>query len=342
MKRLSFMIRAAWVLGFVSHALAEEPTPLEPYRPPENETQTLRIWGDRHMEGVAKAWKDAYHFVHPEITIDLRLMGNGTAMPALYLGLADIVLLGRDPIVTDNDGFAHVRKYAPRRVELATGSVSTPGHATALVLFVHRDNPLSKLTLAQVDAIFSSVRARGGATAIRTWGQLGLEGEWRDQPIHIHADDTQSMTGLFFSRAVLGHSRMMNWEHFTEYKDQRRADGTVLLAAEQTATALRGDRFGLAVSTLQFVSPENKPLALASREGDAYFAPTPESIARREYPLTRSVLAFVDERPGKPLDPKVADFLRYVLGPAGQKRLAFGDYLPLPEKLRTEELQKLP
>src|SRR5437868_13705997 len=92
---------ATWLFGFVGAVRGEDAKPLEPYRPPENETQTLRIWGDRHMEGVVKAWKDAYHYVHPEITIDVRLMGNGTAMPALYLGLADIVLFGRDPIVTD-------------------------------------------------------------------------------------------------------------------------------------------------------------------------------------------------------------------------------------------------
>lgn len=333
---------AALVLLAVASS-AQVAQPLDPYQPPVKASQTLRLWGDRHLEPLARAWAKAYAAAHPDIHFEIQLLGNGTAMPALYLGRADIALFGRDLIVTDRDAFNHTLKYDPLRIELATGSVDVPGEATALVLFVHRDNPLTRLTLAQVDAIFSARRFRGAPRQLRTWGDLGLTGEWADRPIHLYADDTQSMAALFFQRVALGDSRMMNWENFTEFGDVRRPDGSLLLAAEQSMAALRADRYGLAVSNLHYADTQVKPLALAPQEGGDYFPPTRENIASRRYPLARPVFACVNRPPGRPLDPKVRDFLRFVISAAGQQVITeTGGYLPLATDAVARELAKLP
>lgn len=322
---------------------AEEAQPLAPYQPQENRTSTIRIWGDRHMESLARVWAGAYRAVHPEIRFEIKLLGNGTAMPALYLGLADIVFFGRDLNVTDKDAFNHVMKYDPLRVELGTGSLDAPGQATALVLFVQRDNPLAQLTLTQVDAIFSAQRRRGATAAIRTWGDLGLTGEWVGKPIHIYADDTQSMTALFFQRAALQDSRMMNWEHFTEFQDNRQSDGTVTDAAAQSIAALGADRYGLAVSNLRYADSRVKALALAEQQGGTYYASTRENLIARTYPLTRTIFACTNQRPGRQLDPKVRDFLRFILSAEGQRVLTEGsEYLPLTATAARAELGKLP
>lgn len=341
LRRLSFAVAVAGLLIAGLHA--EEAQPLAPYQPPENRAPTIRIWGDRHMESLTRAWARAYQAAHPDIRFEIKMLGNGTAMPALYLGLADLAFFGRDTIVTDNDGFAHVLKYAPLRIQLGTGSLDAPGKATALVLFVHRDNPLGQLTLTQVDAIFSALRRRGGPAAIRRWGDLGLSGEWADRPIHLYADDTQSMTGRFFQHAALKDSRMMNWEHFTEFQDVRHADGTTTEAAEQSMAALRADRDGLAVSNLHYRNARVKPLALAAGDGEIYYAPTKENILSRAYPLTRTIFVCANPLPGRPLDIKVRGFLRFILSAEGQKVVARdGGYLPLTAALAAQELKKLP
>ncbi len=342
-RRRAFFTLFAAGLALALRLGAEEAPPLAPYQPPENHTRTIRIWGDRHMEVLAQAWARAYRATHPDISFEIKMLGNGTAMPALYLGRTDIALFGRDLIVTDNDGFAHVLKYNPLRVELGTGSLDAPGKATALALFVHCDNPLALLTLQQVDAIFSARRRRGAPAAIRTWGDLGLTGEWADRPIQLYADDTQSMTALFFQRVALGNSRMMNWEHFTEFKDIRRPDGTVIDAAQQSATALHADRYGLAVSNLHYLDPHVKPVALAVQAGGPYYLPTRQNLITRRYPLAREIFACANQPPGRPLDPKVRDFLRYILSHDGQHVLAQdGDYLPLTPEAAGVELEKIP
>lgn len=316
--------------------------PLNPYHPPANESATIRIWGDRHLDGLSRAWAAGYQAAHPGTAFAFQLLGNGTAMPALYLGQADVALFGRDLIVTDVDGFAHVRKYDPLRIELATGGLATPGEAPALVLAVRRDNPLRELTLQQVDAIFSSQRRLGAPAAIRTWGQLGLTGEWADRPIRLYADDTQSMTALFFQRVALGDSRRMNWEHFTEFSDRRYPEGRVVTAAEQSAAALQSDQFGLAVTKASCLTPDLTALALGVGPGGTYYAPTLGNVASRSYPLARPIFACVDQPPGRPLDPRVRDFLRFLLSPEGQGIIERSSgYLSLAAPAALKEADKL-
>jgi phosphate transport system substrate-binding protein len=339
--RLFSLAVAASVL--TSALFAQEAPPLPPFRPPANDTSTLRLWGNRNMESLAHAWAAGFQAAHPEIKFEIKLLGNGTAMPALYCGVADLALFGRDTNVTDNDGFAHVLNYKPLHVELGTGSVDQPGKSTALVLFVHRDNPLTQLTLTQVDAIFSSARRRGAGAAIRTWGQLGLTGDWADQPIHLYADDAQSPSGTFFQHAVLQDSLQLNWEHFTEYQDIRHPDGTSTEAAQQSMAALRADRYGLAISNLHYLNSDVKPVALAVQDGGPFYAATRDTLISRNYPLTRTIFACANQRPGQALDPKVRDFLRYILSPAGQRDIIKdGNYLPLSAEATATQLQKLP
>jgi phosphate transport system substrate-binding protein len=335
---------AAAVLALIVLAplRAQDPGPLAPFQPPPNRTPVVRLWGDRFMSALACHWAEGFHVAHPEWSADVDLLGDGTGMPALYTGLADVALFGRDLITTDIDGFSHVLKYPHVAIELGTGSLDEPGKSPAPVIFVHRDNPLAQLTLAQLDAIFGAERRRGAPAAIRTWGELGLTGEWRDRPIKLYGDETHTGTSMFFQRLVMLNSRKFNWECFTEFKNVRRPDGTMNTSAAQSLAALRADRFGLAVANLHEADAEVKPLPLAAAAGGPFFTPTRDACIARTYPLARPILACVNRPPGQPLDPKVRDFLRYVLSAEGQRAFAReGAFLPLSESLVREQLKKI-
>src|SRR5258708_38002004 len=85
-----------------------------------------------------------------------------------------------------------------------------------------------------------------------------------------------------------------------------------------------------------------KPLALAARGGGSFVAPSRETLASRAYPLTRSIYIDLDQEPGRPLSPKVKDFVKYVLSEEGQELVRKnGVYFPLPASVVREQLKKL-
>jgi phosphate transport system substrate-binding protein len=167
--------RAAWFVGIatmaaMSHSVRSEPEPID--------AGVLRVWGSESMADVVKSWSDGFHKVHPEIQIEPRLMGSDTAIPGLYSGLADIALLGREQNVTDDNGFSRPKGYAFTRLELLNGSLDAEDKSAALAVLVDRENPLSRLTLAQLAAVAGC--PLDGTASIHTWGQLGATGAWAE------------------------------------------------------------------------------------------------------------------------------------------------------------------
>ena len=73
-----------------------------------------------------------------------------------------------------------------------------------------------------------------------------------------------------------------------------------------------------------------------------FVAPTTETVYNHTYPLSRYVYIYVNREPGKPLEPKVKEFLKLVLSREGQEEVAKdGVYLPLTPNVVLEELARL-
>ncbi len=324
-----------------SQSRAENPAALPAYEPGAAIAGTLRIWGDEYMSAVVKYWAEGFKKYHPQIKVEAQLLGTATAMPSLYLGAGDLALFGRETNVTDNDGFLHNMQYRPLQLELMNGSLDVPGKSYALAIFVHKDNPLSQLTLPQLDAIFGCEHLRGLAN-IRTWGQLGLDGDWKDKPIHLYGYNVETGTGMFFLHTVLLDSRKMYWDQLKEFKDIKNPDGSKYESGQQIIDVMQNDRYGIAVSSVRYANPEVKAIALAAKEGSPYYQATREAIVSRQYPLSRQTYAFVNRPPGMPVDPKVKEFLRYVLSREGQEDVSRDHgYLPLSNEILAEQLKKL-
>ncbi|MBV8629555.1 MAG: substrate-binding domain-containing protein [Silvibacterium sp.] len=333
--------RTLWAVSLAALAAGSAASAAEPYRPGQQVSGAIRVSGDEYMSMAVKLWAEGFRKFQPNVTFDIALQGTANGMPGLYLGTADIALLGREANVTDSDGFLHVLQYRPTGIELMSGSLDVPGKSYALVVYVHKDNPLARLTMAQLDAIFGCEKDRGVAD-IRSWGELGLTGSWAGHPINLYSFDAQSGTGVFFEHAALQDRRQMNWDRLREFKDIHHPDGSVTAAGQQIVDALKSDPYGIAISGLRFADPSVKPLAIAAKEGGPYVQPTRDTVVSREYPLARHTYAFLNRPPNQPIDPKIREFLRYALSQEGQEAVVReGQYLPLSDRTIAEGLKRL-
>jgi len=138
----------------------------------------------------------------------------------------------------------------------------------------------------------------------------------------------------YFQTRVMGGADTWN-EALQEFDDR-----TKMLEA------LAKDRYGIAYAALAYRSPQVKALALAESASGRFVAPTRESVASRAYPLARS--AYIYFAPDTPtgdrakVDPKIREFLRYVLSREGQEDvLREGDFLPLTAQVAREQRRKL-
>src|SRR5258706_7641661 len=177
-----------------------------PYQPQQQVRGDIRIWGSPEDSDLVKLWEEGFRKYHRDVRVMASLHGPESALASLYCDVADIAFVGRElRLPTDNMAFQWVKLYRPTTVEIANAGFKASRPAAGLAVFVHPDNPIAGLSVAQLDAIFGAEHKRGPANA-RTWGDVGLTGEWAARPIHVVAPPVTTIPALFFRKTVLDDS----------------------------------------------------------------------------------------------------------------------------------------
>ena len=330
----------AVITALAALARADELESIPRYEPKMQVTGTLRTWGHVYVKEALARWEEAFRQHHPQVKFEDSLVSSAAAIGALYAGAADIGFIGREIRPLETAGYTRVMKQRPFGLRVMTGSYANADKLIALGIFVHRDNPLAKLGYAELDAIFGGENLRAGRR-IRTWGELGLAGEWARRPIKVYTGVLDAAPAFHFSQEVMKGSLLWNGE-LRYFDDLAVANAPDIESGQLLVDALANDRYGIALSGAGYRNARVKLLAIA-RQDEPAVAATPENVASRSDPLTRSVWLYVNHGPAKPLDPRVAELLRFVLSREGQALVKLdGDYFPLTADLAREELAKLP
>lgn len=319
-----------------------------PYQPHGKLEGTLRIWGhgayDRKRDfigALVSAWERGFRRFEPDVRFDNHLVGTAAAIGALYTGRGDLALMGREIWPPEIAAFEEVFGYPPTGLDVVTGSFDVRNRDYALVVFVHKGNPIKGLTLAQLRSIFAVPRDPG-APAARTWGNLGLTGPWRNRPIHLYGLPISRGFARYFEQRVFDGDEF--WRpSLREFADRKGSKGGATDGGQQMLDAMAGDPGSIGYAGLLYHNAAVRPVALAERAGAPYIEPTRASVMDHSYPLTRKVTMFLNRSPGKPVDPALREFLRYVLSRQGQEAvLRYGrGYLPLLAPSAGRELKKL-
>jgi phosphate transport system substrate-binding protein len=355
------IVLAALLVCMLSAPSRAQSDVLPAYKPEQKVSGTIRNFGFG-LGGVLKLWEEAFQKIHPDIRFDDKLPTSDAAIPALVTGVTDLAPDGGEATLTENLSFFEVYGYPVTDITVASGAFDVEGKSNGPVIFVHKDNPIAKLTVQQLDGIFGAERtagmrgfkwtpsdARGPEQNIRTWGQLGLTGEWADKTIQTYGH-APSGTARFFQWKVLGNGDKWN-PNYREYVET----GSKMIADEDKSEQRLGlqhmlknelahDRYGIAWTVIPQAKdvPGIKVLAVAPRDGGPPVVPSKASFQDRSYPLVRSIYIFLNRKPGTTLDPKLKEFLRYVLSREGQEIVASnGSYLPLTAAVVHEQLRKL-
>lgn len=334
---------------------------LSTYQPREQVSGTIRNFGFG-LGGLLKDWEDGFRKIHPDVRFNDRLPTSDAAIPALVTGVTDLAPDGGEATLTETLSFFETYGYHVTDITVASGAYDVEGRSNGPVVYVSKDNPISRLTIEQLDGIFGAERngglrgfkwtlsdGRDARRDIRTWGQLGLKGPWADKPIHTYGH-APSGTSRFFQWKVLENSDKWNpnYQEFVETGSKMIGDDD---RAKQhgglqymLTDLLAQDPYGIAWTVVPQARKVSgiKSIALAARGGGPFVVPSRASFQSRAYPLVRSIYIYLNRAPGQPVDPKLKEFLRYVLSREGQEAvMKNGNYLPLTEAVVSEQLKKL-
>jgi len=278
----------------------------------------LNSIGSDTLNNLMTYWAEGYKKSYQNVNIQIEGKGSSTAPPALIEGTAQLGPMSREMKGAEVDRFEAKYGYKPTRVRVALDG---------LAVYVNKDNPIEKLTFKQLDGLFSPTRKRGGKD-IKTWGDLGLTGDWANKPISLFGRNSASGTYGYFKEHALE-----NGDYKNSVKEQPGSSSVVQGVAE--------DKYAIGYSGVGYTTSGVKTVPLSAKDAGSSFGESYENVLSGKYPLARYLNVYVNKAPGRALDPLVKEFLLFVLSKEGQEIVVKDGFFPLTAKIAGEETAKL-
>ncbi len=303
---------------------------LPEYHPVKGISGTLKGVDSNTVTQLLTLWINDFTKIYPDVNFAVEIGGSGQGGPRLTSGVVDFGFIAREMMGREETPFVDKFGYKPLAVAVAGGSLKVKAFTDAIVFIVHKDNPLNQITFQQLDAIYSSTHNRGIREPITTWGQLGLTGDWAAQPIHLWGVEIPNGYDNFVNQHVLANG---------QWRDGIGAPHTVLPLSDIVAA----DKYALSYTGLAWNdNPKTKVLKLSATPGGPFHEANFDEVAAQTYPLSRVIYIFANKAPGKPLNPVLQEFIKFVLSRQGQEDVVKDAiFTPLPASLAAKEIEKL-
>ncbi len=316
------MLLAVGALAGTTPASAQQAIQVDPaipsYKVVSGISGNLNSIGSDTLNNVMTFWAEGFKKFYPNVNIQIEGKGSSTAPPALIEGTAQLGPMSRSMRGTEIDAFEAKYGYKPTPLRASLDS---------LAVFVHKDNPIKGLSMAQVDSIFSKTQRCKGKDA-KTWGDVGMDGAWGRAPISLYGRNSASGTYGFFKEHAL-----CNGDYKDTVKEQPGSASVVQGVSE--------DRNGAGYSGIGYTTSGVRAVPLAAKEGDPFHEANYQNVINGSYPMSRFLFVYINREPGKPLDPLVKEFAKFVFSKEGQEVVIKDGFFPLPAAVIKEELAKL-
>jgi phosphate transport system substrate-binding protein len=309
------MLIAATVL--CARAQVKVDPALPDYKAVQGVSGTIKSIGSDTMNNMMALWAEGFKKMYPNVQVEIEGKGSSTAPVALIEGTAAFGPMSRSMKQQEIDGFSAKFGYKPTEL---------PTSLDMLAVYVHKDNPVTSLSLSQVDAIFSKTRKLGEKEAITAWGQVGLKDSWANLPISLYGRNAASGTYGYFKEHALGKG-----DYLDSVKEQPGSSAVV----QGVAT----DLGGIGYSGIGYKTADVRAVPLAPDAKSAAVEPAPENAYSGDYPLARYLYLYVNCAPGKELDPLRREFIRYIFSKQGQMDVVKDGYFPVTAEIARKALE---
>ncbi len=252
--------------------------------------------GSDTIVNLALAWAEAYQKEHPDLRISVTGGGSGTGIASLINGTLDIANASRQ-ITADEIKQAKANGLDPVEFVIARD---------AIAVIVNPTNPVSKLTMEQISAIYKG--------QINNWKELGGE----NRPIVRLSRESNSGTHVYFLQTVI---------RLGDSNDKSIFSPTTLLlpSSEGIIAELSDNPNAIGYDGLGYVTPGVKVIAVAPTANDAYILPSVETVNDGTYPIARDLYMYTPHTPAG----AVKAYLDWIVSAEAQQIVAQLGFVPI-------------
>ena len=290
---------------------------LADYKKSSGVSGNLSSVGSDTLANLMTLWAEEFKREYPNVNIQIQAAGSSTAPPALTEATSNLGPMSRKMKSKEIAAFEKKYGYKPTAIPVAID---------ALAVYVHKDNPIKGMSIADVDAVFSSTRKCGGKQDVKNWGDLGLTASWKNRSVQLYGRNSVSGTYGYFKQKALCKG---------DFKNNVNEQPGSASVVQSISSSLNG----IGYSGIGYKTSGVKAVPLAKKAENPFVEATAENAVAKKYPLSRFLYVYVNKHPNKPLAPLEREFIKLVLSKTGQQVVIKDGYIPLPAKTADKVLK---
>jgi phosphate transport system substrate-binding protein len=248
----------------------------------------IQIKGSDTLVNFVQVLAEEYMAKNPGTALSVLGGGSGTGITGLINGTCDIA--------------DHSREWKKKEIDLAWEKGIQPRFFIVAVdgvsIIVNESNPIQKLTMDQVGSLYKG--------EIKNWKMVGGP----DKAVSLYGRQSNSGTYVFMNEHVL---KGKNYS-----PDVKEMNGNA-----QIVEAVLQDEAGVGYVSVGYLFDKDgnvrKGLKVVpiskTPEGEGFSPLDKKAVDSGSYPISRPLFQSTNGKPGK----DIADFLKFVTGPEGQK-----------------------
>jgi phosphate transport system substrate-binding protein len=253
--------------------------------------------GSDTLVNVAQAWAEAYPEVNPDVAVAVSGGGSGTGIAAMINGTVDIANASRK--MKDKEK-ALAEKNGQNPVEHVVGF-------DALAVFIHKDNPVKSMTLAQLKDIYTR------KPKVKKWSDMGITVPGCKDEIVVVSRQNNSGTYAYFKKTVLG-------------KKGKYRQGTLdMHGSKDVVDLVEKTPCAIGYSGLAYATDHLKMVCISKDGADECVTPSVATASDRSYPIARPLLMYTNGEPAG----EIKNYLDWIKGDVGQCILKDKGYAPV-------------
>jgi len=264
--------------------------------------RNITVKGSDTLVILGQRWAEDYMKKNPGISIQVTGGGSGTGIAALINGTTDVAESSRP---------MKPKEIAGVKAKQGKDVLELPVAVDGLAVYVHKTNPVTELSLAQLKAIYTG--------AVKNWKEVG----GNDERIILYSRENNSGTYVYFKEHVL--------ENADYFPTAQTLPGTAAVinavAKDRRGIGYGGIAYGEGVKHLRVKKDANSPAV----------EPSMENVLTAQYPISRHLFWYLAGQPAGDLKA----FAEWVVSKEGQQVVEKVGYYPLNEKDRQASAAKL-
>ncbi len=257
--------------------------------PSSAKSKMIQIKGSDTMVNLVQILAEEYMGKHPEVPLAVLGGGSGTGLSALINGTCDIA--------------DHSREWNKKEIDMAWEKGVKPRFfiiaVDGLSIIVNEKNPVTRLTIEQVGAIY-----RG---EIKNWKAVSGP----DVPISLYGRQSNSGTYVFLQEHVLGN------KNYSPYMKEMNGNAQIIEGVLQDEAGIGYVGVGYVVERETGKVRKGLKVLDISKDAksEAYSPLNKEFVDSGKYPIARALYQSTNGLPKG----AVLDFIKFEIGLEGQK-----------------------